>query len=159
MAGAIVGGIAGFLIAILVSPESGLGIFAVLFLVAGTCYALGGFTFGLISEPRTSVSRGTRASQSLKSRVREMFTRPGYGRFLAIQTLLLPATQGLVFFSLFGRREFQLDLKALGLLLISDALAPFVGNFFWGRWADRFGNRWVLGSAAVVSLPSLAKRT
>lgn len=152
MAGAVAGGIAGASIAILVSPESGIGIFAALFLVAGVCYALGGFTFGLISEPTTGASRETRERESLKSRVREMFARTGYRRFLAIQILLLPATQGLVFFSLFGRREFQLDIKTLGLLLVSDAVAPFVGNFFWGRWADRFGNRWVLGSAAAVSL-------
>jgi MFS family permease len=152
MAGAVIGGIAGVLIAVLVSPESGLGLFAVLFLVAGACYGLGGLTFGLISEPTNSISREKRERESLKSRVREMFARAGYRRFLAIQTLLLPATQGLVFFSLFGRREFQLDVKALGLLLISDAVAPFVGNFFWGRWADHFGNRWVLGSSAAVGL-------
>jgi MFS family permease len=62
----------------------------------------------------------------------------------------------LVFFTLLGRREFHLDVNALGLLLVSDALAPLIGNFFWGKWADRFGNRWVLGSAALVSIAAPA---
>jgi MFS family permease len=152
MAGAVIGGIAGALIAAFVSPESGLGLFGVLFAIAGLCYGLGGLTFGFVSEPALDTPRAQPTQESLRSRVREMLARAGYRRFLLIQTLLLPVTQSLVFFSLFGRRVFDLDLQALGLLLISDAMAPFVGNYFWGRWADRFGNRWVLGISAVVSL-------
>ena len=64
----------------------------------------------------------------------------------------VPATQGLVFFSIFGRRQFHLDLSALGLLVISDALAPLVGNFLWGKLADRQSNRLVLGAVALLSL-------
>jgi hypothetical protein len=158
MAGAIVGGTAGVMLAIFVAPESGLGIFAALFAIAGLCYGLGGLTFGLIKESARSASHPEAKRDSLKSRVREMLARAGYRRFLAIQILLLPATQGLVFFSLFGRWEFGLDFKALGLLLMGDAVAPFIGNFFWGRWSDRLGNAWVLASAAIVSLlaPALA---
>jgi MFS family permease len=158
MAGAIVGGIAGASIAMLVAPESSFAVFAALFIIAGMCYALGGLTFGLIAEPEMHAARRMRTDETLSSRVRTMFKRPGFGRFLAIQALLLPATQGLVFFSLFGRREFQLDLKVLGLLLISDAVGPFVGDFFWGRWADRFGNRWVLAAAALLGFiaPAMA---
>ena len=71
---------------------------------------------------------------------------------------LIPATLGLTFFALFGRREFNLDLKVFGLLIVSDAAAPFFGNWLWGKWADRIGNRWVLGTSALVSLgaPTLA---
>lgn len=65
---------------------------------------------------------------------------------------MIPATQGLAFFSVFGRREFRLDLTALGLLLISDALAPLIGNYLWGKLADRQSNRLVLGGAALLSL-------
>jgi MFS family permease len=81
-----------------------------------------------------------------------MLAAQGYLRFLGVQTLLIPATLGLSFFSLFGRREFDLDLKAFGLLVVSDAAAPFIGNWFWGKWADRIGNRWVLAVSAAVSL-------
>lgn len=157
MAGAIVAGAAGIAVNQFVSPDSGLGTFALLFAVAAVCYALGGLTFGVIAEPKSS-KQDRVTHDGLGIRVREMFAAPGYRRFLAVQMLLLPATHGLVFFTLFGRREFHLDLKALGLLIISDALAPLVGNYFWGKWADRLGNRWVLGSAAVVSVvaPALA---
>lgn len=81
-----------------------------------------------------------------------MLAAPSYRRFLAIQILLIPATLGLTFFGLFGRREFNLDLKAFGLLVVSDAAAPFLGNWFWGKWADRVGNRWVIGASAAMSL-------
>jgi MFS family permease len=158
MAGAVIGGIAGALIATFVSPDSGLGLFAMLFAIAGLCYGLGGVTFVFVSEPTVDAPRAQPRREGLRSYVREMLARADYRRFLAIQTLLLPVTQGLVFFSLFGRRVFNLDLQTLGLLLISDAVAPFVGNYFWGRWADRFGDRLVLGISAVVSLlaPALA---
>jgi MFS family permease len=75
-----------------------------------------------------------------------------------LQTLLIPATQGLVFFGVFARREFSLDVKALGLLLVSDALAPLIGNAVWGRFADRAGNRRVLLGAALagIAAPALA---
>jgi MFS family permease len=151
MAGALVAGTAGILINRLVSPESGLGVFALLFGIAGFCYGLGGLTFGTISDipipPMTQARR-----ESLRVRIREMLAAPGYRRFLAVQALLIPATLGLTFFGLFGRREFNLDLKAFGLLVVSDAAAPFIGNWFWGKWADRVGNRWVLVMAAVASL-------
>jgi hypothetical protein len=153
MAGALVGGAAGILINRLVSPESGIGVFALLFASAGFCYALGGLTFGAITEPEIDLTPATsRGPEGLRARIREMLATPGYQPFLVIQTLLIPATLGLTFFGLFGRREFNLDLKALGLLIVSDAAAPFFGNWAWGKWADRFGNRWVLAASAVVSL-------
>lgn len=152
MAGALLAGAAGIAIHLFVRPDSGLGVFALLFAVAGVCYALGGLTMGTIDEPPSRTKGRMEKHETLKARVREMLARPGYRRFLAVQVLLTPATQALVFFSLFGRREFSLDLKALGLLLVSDAAAPLIGNFAWGRWADRFGNAWVLRATAAVSL-------
>lgn len=151
MAGAVIAGTAGILIYQLVSPESGLGAFALLFGIAGVCYGIGGLTFGVIVEPNAAAAADD-DRKSLRARIREVITTPGYTRFLAVQTLLIPATLGLTFFGLFARREFQLDLKALGLLVVSDALAPFVGNWLWGKWADTLGNRWVLTLSAVVSL-------
>ena len=151
MAGALVAGMAGILINRLVSPESGFEAFAFLFAIAGVCYGLGGVTFGAITEPETTPSNSS-TRDSLRGRIREMFAAPGYRRFLAVQTLLVPATLGLTFFGLFGRRVFELDLKAFGLLVVSDAVAPFLGNFVWGKWADRAGNNRVLIASALVSL-------
>lgn len=157
MAGALVAGTAGILINRLVSPESGLGVFALLFGIAGVCYGLGGLTFGTIAEPETKTGRAVASGhRDLRSRVREMLAKPGYRHFLAVQILLIPATLGLTFFSLFGRREFSLDLKAFGLLVVSDAAAPLVGNWFWGRMADRLGNHRVLALSALVSLAAPA---
>jgi MFS family permease len=157
MAGAIVAGATGICINQFVAPESGLGVFALLFAVAGCCYALGGFTFSAISEPSMPEAIDGKR-ESLRSRVHEMLAASGYRRFLIVQTLLIPATLGLTFFGLFGRREFNLDLKALGLLVVSDAAAPFIGNGCWGKWADRAGNRRVLSASAAVSLlaPAIA---
>ena len=159
MAGALVAGSTGVLINRLVSPESGIGVFAWLFAIAGICYGLGGLTFGAISEPEPKTRRSAAAPrQSLRSRIRELLAAPGYRRFLSVQILLIPATLGLTFFGLFGRREFDLDLKVFGLLVVSDAIAPLIGNWFWGRSADRLGNRWVLALSAGVSLmaPAIA---
>lgn len=152
MFGAVVAGTAGALISLFVSKESGLGVFALLFAVAGGCYALGGITFGAIREPRETQREPSPTPEPLSSSVKEMLRHRAYRRFLLVEALLIPATQGLVFFSLFGRREFRLDLTALGLLLISDALAPLIGNYLWGKLADRQSNRLVLGGAALLSL-------
>jgi MFS-type transporter involved in bile tolerance (Atg22 family) len=154
MFGAIIAGTAGALISLFVSKESGLGVFALLFAVAGACYALGGITFGTIQEPRQPQRRESHSAESLVASVKEMLLKQAYRRFLFVEALLIPATQGLVFFSIFGRRQFHLDLSALGLLVISDALAPLVGNFLWGKLADRQSNRLVLGAVALLSLIS-----
>jgi MFS family permease len=154
MFGAIIAGIAGALISLFVSKESGLGAFALLFAVAGVCYALGGITFGTIQEPRQPQRRESHSAEPLIASVKEMLLKQAYRRFLFVEALLIPATQGLVFFSIFGRRQFHLDLSALGLLVISDALAPLVGNFLWGKLADRRSNRLVLGAVALLSLIS-----
>lgn len=153
MCGAIVAGTAGVLITLFVSPQSELAVFALLFAVAGLCYGAGGITFAVIKEHPSDEKRDDAARLvNLWPRVREMLSDSGYRHFLAVQTLLVPATQGLIFISVFGRREFHLDMKALGLLLISDALAPLAGNYVWGKIADRYGNRLVLGAAALVSV-------
>jgi MFS family permease len=148
MAGAVFGGAVGLLIYRFVPEDADVRIFGVLFAVAGVCYAIGGFIFGTIVEPRMRVGR----REGIGTRIREMLANRVYRLFLATQILLTPATQGLVFFTLLGRREFQLDLNALGLLIIIDALAPLAGNYLWGKWADRFGNRWALEVAAITSL-------
>jgi MFS transporter len=152
MFGAVVAGTAGALISLFVSKESGLGVFGLLFAVAGLCYALGGVTFGLIQEPREAQRQKSQSSEPLSSSIREMLLTQAYRRFLLAETFLIPATQGLVFFSIFGRREFHLDLTALGLLLVSDALAPLIGNYLWGKLADHQSNRLVLAGAGLLSL-------
>lgn len=126
--------------------------FALLFAVAGGCYALGGITFGAIREPREAQREPSPTPEPLSSSIKEMLRNRAYRRFLLVEALLIFATQGLVFFSLFGRHEFRLDLTALGLLLISDAFAPLIGNYLWGKLADRQSNRLVFGEAALLSL-------
>jgi MFS family permease len=153
MAGAVLGGIAGLLIHYYVPADSGVRVFGLLFAVAGVLYAVGGFVFGLIKDPHGQAAPAHATKhESMNARIRRMFAQRTYRRFLAVQILLTPATQGLVFFTLLGRREFHLDVNALGLLIVSDALAPLAGNFFAGRWADRLGNRWALRAAAIASL-------
>jgi MFS family permease len=152
MCGAIVAGTAGVLIALFVSPESELEAFALLFAVAGLFYAAGGVTFAFIQEQPGKQTADSGHSLNLWRHIKEILSDRGYRRFLAVQALLVPATQGLVFFSVFGRREFHLDMKVLGLLLISDAVAPLAGNYVWGKLADRYSNRLVLGAAALVSV-------
>jgi MFS family permease len=158
--GAVIAGTTGVLITLFVSDESGIHTFALLFAIAGICYGAGGLTFGTIREPpqETSTSGTGRNTDSLASRIRRMFGNKVFRRFFAVEALLVPATQGLVFFSIFGRREFQLDMKALGVLLLSDAAAPFIGNYVWGKLADHCGNRFVIGVAALIALvaPAIA---
>lgn len=140
MCGAVVAGTAGVLIALFVSPESGLAVFALLFAISGLCYVFGGLTFGVITEPKTDQkARSSSRFHNLWPWVKEMLADRVYRRFLAAQTLLIPATQGLVFFSLFGRREFHLDMKALGLLLISDAVALWPAITFGASWPTSEG--------------------
>ena len=60
--------------------------------------------------------------------------------------------QGLPFFALLGRRAFNLELDALGPLLIISAVTPIVANAAWGWLADNRGNRWALAAAAALGL-------
>jgi MFS family permease len=152
MAGAILGGIAGLLINRFVPADVDIRLFGLLFAIAGICYAIGGFIFGTISEPTKVAPTARGHSEGMWGRIRHMLANRGYRRFLAVQILLTPATQGLLFFTLLGRHKFHLDLSALGLLIVTDALAPLAGNFLWGRWADRFGNAWALAASAVAGL-------
>jgi MFS family permease len=158
--GAVVAGTTGVLIALFVSNESGISTFALLFGIAGICYCIGGLTFGTVREPPSDSRKDSPSGnpESFASRLRRIFGNKIFRRFFAVEALLVPATQGLVFFTIFGRREFQLDMKALGLLVVSDAAAPFIGNYVWGKLADRRGNRFVISAAAVIALtaPALA---
>jgi MFS family permease len=158
--GAVIAGTTGVLFALFVADESGIRTFALLFGIAGICYCIGGLTFGTVREPppnSRNASPGEKA-ESFAFRLQRIFGNQIFRRFFAVEALLVPATQGLVFFSIFGRREFQLEMKALGLLLVSDAAAPFIGNYVWGKLADRHGNRFVISAAAVIALaaPALA---
>ncbi len=153
MAGALMAGAAGILIHQSVSPGSGLPVFAGLFLVAGACYALGGLVFAVIAEPQArEPSQKPATEETFAARLRAVFETRSYPLFFSVQALLVPATQGLAFLGILGRREFHLDVKALGLLLVSDAAAPFVGNWLWGKGADRQGNRRVLLGASAVGI-------
>lgn len=156
--GALVAGTAGVLINLFISPESGLEIFALLFLIAGILYGLGGLAVGVISEPPKEKAADEAGKKSLASLIREMWKAQRFRRFVAVEALLVPVTRGLVFFTLFGRRNFDLNLNALGLLVLSDAVAPLVGNLIWGKLADKFSNRWVLIFSSVLSVaaPALA---
>jgi hypothetical protein len=52
--------------------------------------------------------------------------------FVFVESLPIPLAQGLPFFTLFARRAFNLEVEALGLLILIGSLMPLVGNFVWG---------------------------
>src|SRR5207302_4747250 len=151
--GSIAAGVAGLLIRYYFSERSGVAAFGLLFVVAGGLYAVGGLVFALIAEPeksRTSTNQLS-LSDSLR-RMRELIQDVAFRRFVSAQVLLIPLTQGLPFFTLFAKRAFGLELKALGLLVLVDAVTPVIGNFVWGRLADVRGNRWVIVTAALCGV-------
>ena len=151
--GSIAAGIAGLLIRYYFSERSGVAAFGLLFAVAGALYAIGGLIFMLISEPEAARARSAKPKLSdLLRRMRGMMRHDAFRLFVFVESLLVPLSQALPFFTLFARRTFNLEIEALGLLVLIDALTPLVGNFVWGRLADARSNRWVIIAAALTGL-------
>src|SRR5215212_5020529 len=151
--GSVAAGIAGLLIRYYFSERSGVAAFGLLFAAAGALYAAGGLIFALVSEPEVARARSNKPKLSdLLRRVRGMMRHDAFKLFVLVESLLVPLAQGLPFFTLFARRAFNLEVEALGLLVLTDAFTPLAGNFVWGHLADARGNRFVFGAAALTGL-------
>lgn len=151
--GSIAAGCAGLVIRYYFSERSGVAAFGLLFVVAGALYAMGGLVFRLVDEPEDAKARTTNPRLSaLIGRVRGMMRREAFRRFVYAESLLVPVAQALPFFILFARRDFNLNLEALGLFILIDALTPLLGNFVWGRVADARGNPQVMMTASLCGL-------
>jgi MFS family permease len=150
--GSLMAAAAALLIHSYFSDRSGVSAFAWLFAIAGVLYAIGGSIFLLLDEPaERRASRRPRLAEVLP-RIRELLRNRPFRRFVIVQSLLVPLTQALPFFTLFGRRVFHLETETLGLLILSDAAAPVIGNFIWGKLADAKSNRFVIAAAAICGL-------
>jgi hypothetical protein len=135
------------------SERSGMAAYALLFAASGVLYALGGLTIGLIDDPQEGASGARQpTTRDIRTRIGTLWRDDAFRRFVLTQALLVPLVQGLPFFALLGRRVFNLELDALGPLLIISAVTPIVANAAWGWLADRFGNRWALAAAAALGL-------
>lgn len=151
--GSLAAGIAGLLIRIRFSQNSGVAAFGLLFTIAGALYAVGGMIFILIDEPSaTSASISKPQLGELFHKMSAMVRDVSFRRFVFVESLLVPLAQALPFFTIFARRSFDIEVEALGLLVIVDAATPLVGNFIWGRLADARGNRWVIIAASFCGL-------
>jgi hypothetical protein len=151
--GGLTAGAAGILIAIFFSERSGMAAYALLFAASGVLYTLGGLTIGLIDDPQEGASGARQpTTRDIRTRIGRLWRDDTFRRFVLTQALLVPLVQGLPFFALLGRRVFNLELDALGPLLIISAVTPIVANAAWGWLADRCGNRWALAAAAALGL-------
>jgi MFS family permease len=151
--GSIAAGIAGLFIRKHLSENSGIAAFGTLFAIAGLLYGLGGIIFILIDEPPVPHAPGKKPTLGeLIRKTRALLGRQPFRRFVMVQSLLVPIAQALPFFMIFVRRSFNIEVEALGLLIIVDAGTPLIGNFVWGRLADARGNRWIIICASVCGL-------
>lgn len=152
--GGIVAGIAGILIKYYFSEQSGLAAFGLLFAAAGAFYALGGLVFGLIEENKEDSAANSEKPRfsDVWRRIGEIWNKTDFRRFVYAESLLVPLMRSLPFFALFARRDFNLEIGSLGILITADAAAPIAGNFVWGRLADYFGNRFVMIVSAGFGL-------
>jgi MFS family permease len=151
--GSIAAGIAGLFIRKHLSENSGIAAFGTLFAIAGLLYGLGGIIFILIDEPPVAHAPGKKPTLGeLIRKTRALLGRQPFRRFVMVQSLLVPIAQALPFFMIFVRRSFNIEVEALGLLIIVDAGTPLIGNFVWGRLADARGNRWIIICASVCGL-------
>ena len=155
--GGLAAGTAGLLIRKYFSQKSGVASFGLLFAIAGVLYAAGGLLFYLVDEPEATAKANHRPAISDLWRIGgELWREQSFRRFVYVEALLVPITQALPFFTLFSRRNFNLALKSLGVLILVDAAAPIIGNFIWGRLTDAYENRRVIGAAAICGLPAPA---
>jgi hypothetical protein len=151
--GGLTAGAAGILIALLFSERTGMAAYALLFAASGVLYALGGLTIGLIDDPQEGATSARQpTTRDIRTWIGTLWRDDAFRRFVLTQALLVPLVQGLPFFALLGRRAFNLELDALGPLLIISAVTPIVANAAWGWLADNRGNRWALAAAAALGL-------
>jgi MFS family permease len=151
--GGVAAGAAGLLIRSYFSERSGPAAFGLLFAAAGALYAAGGLIFLVIDEPEVEGATKEKPRVSdLWGKAGELWRDKTFRRFVYAESLLVPITQALPFFTLFARRGFRIDVESLGLLVLVDAAAPVAGNFVWGRLADAFGNRRAAAGAALCGL-------
>jgi MFS family permease len=142
----------GLLIRTSFSEESGIRAYALLFGAAGLLYSLGGLVFGSIDAPEAQNAHTKPRLSDMIGRIQELWGDPSFRRFVIAESLLIPLVQGLPFFVLFAKQTYNLEIDALGPLIIVSAITPILANFAWGRLADRFGNRTILVAAAVAGL-------
>jgi MFS family permease len=139
------------------SEDSGLRAYGLLFMAAGILYAIGGLVFGLTRVKDANVSESSKPGLTqLIARIREMWGKGDFRRFVYVQALLTPLVQGLPFFTLFAKERFGLEIDALGVLVIVSAVVPIVSNYVWGRLADARGNRFTLITSGLVGLAAPA---
>jgi MFS family permease len=151
--GSVAAGIAGLFISKHLSENSGVAAFGTLFAIAGLLYGLGGTIFILIDEPPVAHASGKKPKpRELIRNTRALVGRQPFRRFVMVQSLLVPIAQALPFFTLFAHRSFNIEVEALGLLIIVDAGTPLIGNFVWGKLADARGNRWIIICASLCGL-------
>lgn len=151
--GGVTAGAAGLFIRSYFSEGSGVAAFGLLFAIAGGLYAAGGLIFALIDEANVAKAKSKRKGFSdLWNKLSEMWSNVTFRRFVYVESLLVPITQALPFFTLFARRSFKIEVTALGTLVIVDAIAPVIGNFIWGRLADAFGNSRVIVLSSFFGL-------
>lgn len=151
-AGAVTAGAAGWLVGRLFDQDASAALFGWPFLAGGILYAVGGIVFVRVEvEHPESTSPAPRAA-SMREGINRVLSNPFFRRFLLVEILLIPLSQGLPYFAMLGKSSFGLETKDIGLLIVADAAAPLVGNLLWGRVADWLGNRTTVIAASASGL-------
>lgn len=151
--GGIVAGATGIFIQTSLTEASGIRAYAILFILAGVLYGIGGLVFGAVQEPQAeSSNRSQPGIRETIRRIRELLKDKRFRRFVLVQILLIPLVQGLPFFTLYAKQGFGLEINTLGILVIVSAITPIIASYVFGRLADSIGNRKTIMVSTVVGL-------
>ena len=153
----------GWLVKIVLSPESGLTFpdnFALLFFLGflGTIVLVGAFS--LIIEPPAENVNPQRVSlgQQLRRAARLPLQNRSYGRLLGLRLAIIAANYALPFYTVYARRVLNAPEDMVGTYLIGSTLAGVLSNLLWGRIGDQRGNRLLMRFVALTAMltPALA---
>jgi hypothetical protein len=127
--------------------------FGALFAAGWVLAAAGLAAFGLIREPPDLQLRPRAAfTQQLRRALQIVHADRLYRRFLLMRASLLLAGAAVPFFAVFAETRLGGALNMVGVYLATYTAASLAANVFFGRFAERLGNRGVVLLAALAGL-------
>ena len=157
LTGTLMGLPAGYLIALALSPQSGLAFpynFGVLFFITFVAVVVGLTLFGLVIEPRDVIPDARAVTLREQSHAAQRVWRENetFRRFLLVRIVLALADIATPFYAIYATRQLGAPESIVGLYIALTTVSALVTNPVWSWLSDHRGNHLLLLVAATTAL-------